>query len=109
LPAPASGKFIQLSAGIAVPQFLPTGTCMSLSVDYSLSAAPRASHYLWVVKSASGEIVNEVKLESSGNLSAFFQQLRPEHRPFSVRIEEVPAGSKSRTVVSNELTLKTDY
>ena len=53
--------------------------------------------------------VNEVKLEASGNLSAFFLKLKPEHRPFSARIEEVTPGSKRRTVISNELPLKTDY
>ena len=36
-----------------------------------------------VVKSGAGEIVSEIKLESSGNLSVFFQQLKapPLHRP----------------------------
>jgi hypothetical protein len=108
-PATNSGSSIHLSAGIAVPQSLPIGTVMAISVDYSLRSELRASQYVLVVKSSAGEIVNEVKLESSGNLSAFFQQLRPEHRPFSVRIEEVIPGSKRRAVISNELTLKTDY
>ena len=58
---------------------------------------------------AAGEAVNEVKLEDSGNLSAFFLKLKPEHRPFSARIEEVTTGSKRRTIISNELPLKTDY
>ncbi|MGI8977729.1 MAG: hypothetical protein ACR2FY_00740 [Pirellulaceae bacterium] len=108
--AEAPGHSIHLSAGIAVPQSLPTGTVMAISVDYSSNAALHPSaRYLWVIKSAAGEAVNEVKLEDSGNLSAFFLQLRPEHRPFSARIEEVTPGSKRRTVISNELPLKTDY
>ena len=40
---------------------------------------------------------------------SFFQQLKPEHRPFSVRIEELTSGSQHRTLISNELPLKTDY
>lgn len=114
-PAPGSfaagqGTAIRLSAGIAVPQSLPGGTVMGISVDYSANAAlNRSSQYVWVIKSAAGEIRSEVKLDASGNLSAFFQQLKPEHRPFSARIEEVPPGSERRIVVSNELALKTDY
>ena len=83
---------------------------MAMSVDYSLNAALHpSSRYVWVIKSAAGEAVNEVKLEASGNLSAFFLKLKPEHRPFSARIEEVTPGSKRRTIISNELPLKTDY
>lgn len=83
---------------------------MAISVDYSLNAALHPSaRYVWVIKSAAGEAVNEVKLDDSGNLSAFFLQLKPEHRPFSARIEEVTPGSKRRNVISNELPLKTDY
>ena len=109
-PTAAPGPSIHLSAGIAVPQSLPIGTVMALSVDYSFSGERKNStHYLWVVKSGAGEFVNEVQLEESGNLSAFFQQLRPEHRPFSVRIEQFTPGSKHRTIISNEVTLKTDY
>ncbi len=109
-PAEAPGLRIHLSAGIAVPQSLPDGTVMAISVDYSSNAALHPSaRYVWVIKSAAGEAVNEVKLEDSGNLSAFFLKLKPEHRPFSARIEEVTPGSKRRTVISNELPLKTDY
>ena len=109
-PAAVQGQWIHLSAGIAVPQILPIGTVMAISVDYSLrSELKGSSQYFLVVKSAGGEIINEVKLESSGNLSAFFQQLKPEHRPFSVRMEEVSPGSTRRTIISNELPLKTDY
>jgi hypothetical protein len=86
------------------------GTVMAMSVDYSVGGRlNRSSRYVWVVKSAAGESVNEVQLNASGNLSAFFAQLKPEHRPFSARIEEVAPGSLRRVVVSNELQLKTDY
>jgi hypothetical protein len=109
-PAPAQVPFINLSAGIAVPQSLPTGTAMAISVDYERYAELKtSSRYALVVKSNAGEIATEVKLESSGNLSVFIQQFKPEHRPFTARIEEVTPGSKRRTIVSNEVTLKTDY
>ena len=101
---------MNLSAGIAVPQSLPTGTVMAISVDYEVYAELKPSfRYALVVKSGAGEIVSEFKPQSSGNLSVFFQQLKPEHRPFTARIEELTPGSNRRTIVSNEVTLKTDY
>lgn len=93
-----------------MPQSLPGGTVMGMSVDYALRGGlNRSSRYAWVIKSTAGDVVTEVQLDASGNLSAFFQQLKPEHRPFSARIEELSPGSKRRVVVSNELPLKTDY
>jgi len=109
-PAPTPERFIHLSAGIAVPQSLPVGTVMAISVDYERYAELKtSSRYALVVKSTGGEIVNEVQLQPSGNLSVFIQQFKPEHRPFTARIEELTLGSNRRTIVSNEVTLKTDY
>ena len=109
-PAPTPERFIHLSAGIAVPQSLPVGTVMAISVDYERYAELKtSSRYALVVKSTAGEIVSEVKLEPEGNLSVFIQQFKPDHRPFTARIEEISPGSKRRTIISNEVTLKTDY
>jgi len=109
-PPAAQGKSIHLSAGVAVPQSLPIGTVMAMSVDYSVDARLNpSSRYVWVIKSAAGESLSEVKLDNSGNLSAFFEQLKPEHRPFSARIEEITPGSDRRTIVSNEVPLQTSY
>jgi hypothetical protein len=109
-PATTEGTSIHLSAGVAVPQSLPIGTVMAMSVDYSLRGRLNSSaRYAWVIKYAGGEVVNEVKLENSGNLSAFIEQLKPEHRPFSARIEEITPGSNRRSIVSNEVPLKTSY
>jgi len=103
-------KFLGALSGIAVPQSLPVGTVMAISVDYERYAELKtSSRYALVVKSTAGEIVNEIKLEPSGNLSVFIQQFKPEHRPFTARIEELTPGSNRRTIVSNEVTLKTDY
>jgi hypothetical protein len=83
---------------------------MAMSVDYSVRGRLNSSSaYVWVIKSGAGEVVSEVKLDDSGNLSAFCEKLKPEHRPFSARIEEVTPGSKRRTVVSNEVPLQTSY
>ncbi|HEX5035149.1 MAG TPA: hypothetical protein VFW62_11780 [bacterium] len=99
-----------MSAGIAVPQSLPEGTVMGLSADYEVFGSLRpSSRYVWVVKSGAGETVNAVELQRSGTLSAFFLELKPQHRPFSVRIEELPSGSKRRVIISNEMTLQTNY
>lgn len=101
---------IQLYAGIAVPQYLPSGTAIGISVDYQVAGSLNpSSRYHWVVKSGAGKSASEVQLESSGTLAAFFLELKPEHRPFSVWIEEVTPGSQRRVVISNELPLKTDY
>lgn len=109
-PADLTSPAIHLSAGVAVPQSLPTGTAMGVSVDYrARGSLSSSSRYVFVVKSAAGEAVNEVQLESSGTLAAFFLELKPEHRPFTVRIEEISPGSLRRVVISNEVTLKTDY
>lgn len=109
-PASSTMPAIHLSAGVAVPQSLPTGTAMGVSVDYRAQGSlSSSSRYVVVVKSAAGEAVNEVQLESSGTFAAFFLELKPEHRPFTVRIEEIPAGSLRRVVISNEVNLKTDY
>ncbi|MCE9526350.1 MAG: hypothetical protein K8R36_09885 [Planctomycetales bacterium] len=93
-----------------MPQSLPIGTVMAISVDYAVRGRLNpSSHYVWVIKSGAGEAVSEVALDNSGNLSAFFEKLKPEHRPFTARIEEVTPGSKRRTVVSNEVPLQTSY
>jgi len=107
--APAS-NLVHLSAGLALPQLLPDGTAMGMSMDYSVnSRLNSSSKYYLVIKSGAGETISEVKLEGQGNLSAFFTQLKPEHRPFSAHIEEVSSASKRRVIVSNELPLQTSY
>jgi hypothetical protein len=101
---------IRLSAGIAVPQSLPTGTVMAMSVDYAI-AGPlnQSSRFVWVAASQEGGNVEvAVQLQQSGTLQAFFRQLRPEHRPFNCYIEEVAPGGR-RTRISNVATMQTNY
>lgn len=110
MPASRGGSAFRLSAGVAVPQSLPMGTVMAMSVDYQI-AGPlnNSSKYVWVVTSEGGGNV-EVPLqpEVQGTLQAFFLQLRPEHRPFNCHIDEVSPGGR-RTRVSNVATMQTSY
>jgi hypothetical protein len=106
-----SGQFISLSAGVAVPQLLPEGTQVGVSVDYSLRREPNAScRYFLVVESGAGAIEVPVKLEPrGGNFQGFLPpSVRPEHLPFRVRIDEVPPKGE-RVRVSNSAPLATSY
>ena len=110
-PEPASNRFVSLAAGVAVPQLLPDGTQIGVSVDYTLSGSPKSScRYLLVVESREGDIPVPVKLDPQGGTFQGFLPLsvRPEHQPFRARIDEVdPEGS--RTSVSNSAVLATSY
>jgi hypothetical protein len=113
LPTPSSGggKFISLSAGVALPQLLPEGTQIGVSVDYRLSGSLKtSSRYFLVVESKAGEIALPVTLEPAGGTLQGFLPLaiRPEHEPFRAQIDELPAGGK-RTMVSNSAVLATSY
>lgn len=108
-PTAASSPAIHLSAGIAVPQSLPDGTVMGMSVDYAFRGSPSPSaKYVWVIESALGDSFAEVQLSSSGTLQAFFPDLKPEHRPFRARIDELKSESQ-RQKVSNTVPLQTNY
>ena len=100
--APAK-RYIRLSVGLALPQTLPDGTQVGVSVDYKLLGSLKPSaKYLWVVQSAKNEVTMEVKLsQQGGNLANFLPyEIRPEHGPFKARIDEVTT-SGSRVCVSN--------
>ena len=107
-PPPASapqrpaGPSIRLSAGVALPQSLPTGTAMGISVDYVFTAGQPLSsqRYVWVIEPAKADPVKQpVQLCQSGTLQAFFTQLRPEHGPFQAHIESSD-GSRLSTSIS---------
>jgi hypothetical protein len=112
-PAADSGseQFISLSAGVALPQLLPEGTQIGVSVDYALRGEPKTScRYFLVVESKEGEIPVPVKLDSQGGTIQGFLPLsvRPEHQPFRARIDEVPPRG-DRVRVSNSAVLATSY
>ena len=102
--ASTAKTFIKLSVGIALPQTLPDGTQVGVSVDYKLlkPSLNSAAKYLWVIESAKGEIAMEVQIKpEGGNLAGFLPlEIRPGDSPFKARIDEV-MSSGSRVTVSN--------
>ena len=99
----------RLKAGVAVPQSLPTGTAMGMSVDYQAGGLNQSSRYVWVVTSEGGGNVEQAfQPRTQGTLQTFFLDLRPEHRPFNSHIEEVSPGGQ-RTRVSNVAVMQTSY
>ena len=100
-PQRPTGPSIHLSAGVALPQSLPTGTAMAMSVDYAFAAGQLLSppRYVWVIEPANADPVKQpVLLSESGTLQAFFTQLRPEHGPFHTHIESSDGSRLSSSV-----------
>ena len=110
-PSQTAGVSIRLSAGVALPQLLPDGTQIGVSVDYSIRGNMQSSsRYLLIVASSAGEISVPVTLNEQGGTYQGFLPLdvRPEHKPFRARIDEVsPSGV--RTPISNSADLVTSY
>ena len=101
-PQPPTGPSIRLSAGVALPQSLPTGTAIGMSVDYVFTVGqPLPSRrYVWVIEPAKADPVKQpVQLSQSGTLQAFFLQLRPEHGPFHVHIESSDGSRLSTSIL----------
>jgi len=104
----AAKPSIRLSVGIALPQTLPDGTQIGVSVDYKLTGNLNPSaKYLWVIQSRQGETAMEVQLKpQGGNLASFLPiAIRPEDSPFKAWIDEV-STSGSRLRVSNVESLQ---
>jgi hypothetical protein len=103
-PQRRTGPSIRLSAGVALPQSLPTGTAMGISVDYTFTIGqprPREA-YVWVIEAANADSVKQpVQLSPSGTLQQFFTQLRPQHGPFHAHIE-----ASDGTRLSQSLSLR---
>jgi hypothetical protein len=102
---------VHLSAGVALPQLLPEGTQIGVSVDYRVRGNLNASRHVLVIESAVETIAVPVELSSQGGTLQGFCPLsvRPEHKPFRARIEELSASSRSRQPVSNTVDLATSY
>lgn len=104
----AEAARVRLSAGVALPQTLPTGTAMGFSVDYEFeTGGPQPSYtYLWVIRAAHADDVwqSEIPLEARGTLRTFVLQWRPEQGPFEAVLVEVnPSG---RRPISAPIPLK---
>jgi len=108
-PTPSTTKpSIRLSVGIALPQTLPDGTQIGVSVDYKVTGQLNTSaKYVWVIESRQGETAMEVQLKpQGGNLASFLPiDIRPGDSPFKARIDEV-SSSGSRVCVSNVESLR---
>jgi hypothetical protein len=92
---------IKLSVGIALPQTLPDGTQVGVSVDYKVTGRLNTSaKYVLVVESRAGETIFDVKLSpQGGNLAGFLPlSIRPEHSPFRARIDEVSSSGSGATI-----------
>jgi len=101
---------IHLSAGVAVPQLLPEGTQMGVSVDYEITGRLNSSRYVLVIESSAGQFVVPVTLAPErGTVQEFLPpSVRPEHKPFRVRIEE-RASAGNPVPASNTVPLQTSY
>ena len=99
-PAAYAQPSIQLSAGVALPQSLPTGTTMGFSVDYQFTAGePGSSPYVWVIKPSKGQTIKQpVQLRARGTLQGFCPPLRPENGPFSTHIENAQGNRLSKSL-----------
>jgi len=110
--APSGGTpqqfIVRLSAGVALPQSLPTGTAMGMSVDYVLQGALPTSAVatVWVIESAQGASVEvPVRLNAQGNLMTFVTDMRPEHGPFRSYLAAMFAGGR-RTPISPKIDMQ---
>lgn len=92
---------IRLSAAVALPQTLPTGTAVGFSVDYQFtSGGPEtANRYFWVIQAAKAPTAKiPVRLDRQGTLQTFVLEYRPEHGPFSCHIEDYRGNRLSPSI-----------
>lgn len=98
---------IHLSAGVALPQSLPTGTAMGFSVDYQCEeSTSQAYRYLWVIEPAGSKAAwsQPVRLKAAGTLQMFVSEFRPEDGPFQCYLVEVDsAGAPRRRTRSEDM------
>jgi len=101
---------IHLSAGVALPQLLPEGTQMGVSVDYKINGPLKSSRYVLVIESSAGQLALPIKLSPlGGTLHDFLPpSIRPEHKPFRARIDE-HQGTGNAVPASNTAPLQTSY
>jgi len=90
---------LKLSAGVALPQSLPTGTAVGFSVDYTLDGGQvtRDMKCVWVIEPANGSPIERpvAITRASGELRFFAKDVKPEQGPFSCHVAIVrPDGKK---------------
>ena len=103
---------IQLSAGVALAQTLPTGTAMGFSVDYQFLSgwSDTSAKYFWVIEPTKAKPVRQpAQLKIKGTLQGFATQLRPEHGPFQTHIDTGPEGAAEKGLrLSRRLGVRVD-
>ena len=107
----AAEPYIQLSAGVAVPQLLPEGTQVGVSVDYRVTRPiPTSAKHELVIDSIAGATRVPVTISpEGGTLEGFLPpSVRPEHKPFTARIEETRSSGQGRAA-SRSVPLQTSY
>jgi hypothetical protein len=100
---------VELSAGVALPQTLPSGTGMAFSVDYRFTQRTNdeAIRYFWVILPAKGQpITKEVRLEQRGTLQHVVPGSPPEQGPFQTRLDAQHAADSRPSKVTGEVPLK---
>ncbi len=104
-PAETPQLYVALSAGVALPQLLPEGTAIGLSVDYHVrqSLPSNAQAVVLVVESGrSTPLELPVQLQRRGTLTGFTYDLKPGDAPFRCWLAVVLSSGQrqriSRTV-----------
>lgn len=104
--AQAAERPVRLSAGVALPQSVPSGTAIGFSVDYTFtSGGPQSAlRYVWVIRAAAADQTWEqaVQLKQQGQLQTFVTKWRPEQGPFETFIAEVGPDDDRRPISSVE-------
>ncbi len=88
---------VKLSAGVALPQSLPTGTAMGFSVDYAFETGtpPRNVRFLWVIQPSKGKAIEKaIRPRSKGTQRTFAKDSKPEQGPFECYFAAVVNGKK---------------
>ncbi len=100
--ATAVQREVKLTTCVALPQSLPTGTCMLFSVEYHFIGAgpdPRAIYY-WVIEPNLGAPVAQKcdMRAQGGSLKAVAQSITPGQGPFNCHIVEETKTSGRRRI-----------
>jgi hypothetical protein len=100
--------YAQLSAGVALPQTLPSGSQFCFSVDYQFTRGwPRSSgRYYWVIEpTGAPPLVVPATLQKKGTLMLIESGVRPEAGPCRCYLVEAVSASQRRRI-SNVAAMK---
>ncbi len=98
----------KLSAGVALPQSLPTGTAMAMSVDYVLQGPlpTSAVQTVWVIEAArGGTAALPVPLKTNGNLMTFVTTMKPDDGPFQSYLAVI-FSNRTRQPISAKVEMR---